>query len=401
MRANRGMSFGFTHCACSMRGRQLRHAPRCGASASSARRTAPSPIACRHTLSSARAQRSIMSDQLGLGEARRARPVEHLRRAAAQRAVEERLHAPDAQPLVAPAGPHAHPLRVRQVGERKVVGDAQRQRARARAGAAASRSLARCPSSAPPSARGGPGPPSARAIAASSSASAGAGTMSRHQLHRRLAQDAGRLAHLVAVDRRHRADRRSRGRSPPAAARRSRPTPSARPCAAGRRAARRPPVELGRGRETHGSGHASLYQPAPDTQASCGSRVGPAPTRASASSRLVAAVRSRVSLRSARPFEVDVRIDQAGPARGRAAGRPRRDGLPRPARPSPTARILPSTPAATSGSATLRRETGLDHAGFHRPYVLAMISFMISSVPAPMRARRASRHARSTGNSRM
>src|SRR5437764_197513 len=35
----------------------------------------------------------------------------------------------------------------------------------------------------------------------------------------------------------------------------------------------------------------------------------------------------------------------------------------------------------------------------HKPYVLAMISFMISSVPAPIRARRASRQALSTGNS--
>ena len=42
------------------------------------------------------------------------------------------------------------------------------------------------------------------------------------------------------------------------------------------------------------------------------------------------------------------------------------------------------------------------HGGcFHRPYVLAMISFMISSEPAPIRASRASRQARSTGNSRM
>ena len=37
----------------------------------------------------------------------------------------------------------------------------------------------------------------------------------------------------------------------------------------------------------------------------------------------------------------------------------------------------------------------------HKPYVLAMISFMISSVPAPIRARRASRQALSTGNSRI
>src|SRR5437867_11848460 len=36
-----------------------------------------------------------------------------------------------------------------------------------------------------------------------------------------------------------------------------------------------------------------------------------------------------------------------------------------------------------------------------RPYDFAMISFMISSVPAPILASRASRHALSTGNSRM
>ncbi len=60
-----------------MRGRQWRHASRFRASASSARRTAPSPMACRHTFSSARAQRSIISTSSSCGNLDVAGPVEH------------------------------------------------------------------------------------------------------------------------------------------------------------------------------------------------------------------------------------------------------------------------------------------------------------------------------------
>ena len=94
-------------------------------------------------------------------------------------------------------------------------------------------------------------------------------------------------------------------------------------------------------------------------------------------------------------LQVEVRIDQAGP-------RP-------PAQPNHAS----STAGGRTRALPNRQDSSIDsrrHLGYasreqrrlnHSPYVLAMISFMISSVPAPIRARRASRHARSTGNSRM
>jgi len=62
-------------------------------------------------------------DQLGLGETRGAGPIEHLRRAAAERAVEKCLHAPDAQPCITPTRSHAHPLGMVKISQRQVVRD--------------------------------------------------------------------------------------------------------------------------------------------------------------------------------------------------------------------------------------------------------------------------------------
>ena len=48
--------------------------------------------------------------------------IQHLRGPAAERAVEEGFDAPHPQPRVAPAGADSHPLRMRQVSHRQVVG---------------------------------------------------------------------------------------------------------------------------------------------------------------------------------------------------------------------------------------------------------------------------------------
>src|SRR5438552_13580407 len=94
-------------------------------------------------------------------------------------------------------------------------------------------------------------------------------------------------------------------------------------------------------------------------------------------------------------LEVNVRVDQSRPggaAQAHHLGPPacRLPGL----RPD---REDPAVDAARHFRLTSGKKDGRDQ----RPYVLAMISFMISSVPAPILASRASRHARSTGNSRM
>src|SRR6202030_409424 len=70
-------------------------------------------------------------DELRLAQHLRAGTIEHLSRAAAERPVEERFHAPDPDPLVAPPGLDAEAFGVRQVGKRKVVRDAERQLAAA------------------------------------------------------------------------------------------------------------------------------------------------------------------------------------------------------------------------------------------------------------------------------
>src|ERR1700693_870545 len=66
-------------------------------------------------------------DEVRLDQSRDTRAVEHLGGAAAERTVEERLDAPDAEPLVAPARTHAKAHRVRQVRGGEVVRDANRQ----------------------------------------------------------------------------------------------------------------------------------------------------------------------------------------------------------------------------------------------------------------------------------
>ena len=161
-----------------------------------------------------------------------------------------------------------------------------------------------------------------------------------------------------------------------------------------------------------GSGHASLYQPDPMSQPSFGKPFAHSFTRASASRRSDAPVRSTVSLRSAIPSRWMCESIRPGhatprslttsalrPAASRAFG--------------PTAMIRPSKEATsgshpanstgeiTNGAPAKSLAQPLISRGFQRPYDLAMISFMISSVPAPIRASLASRHARSTGNSRM
>ena len=93
-------------------------------------------------------------------------------------------------------------------------------------------------------------------------------------------------------------------------------------------------------------------------------------------------------------FEMDVRVNESGP-----------HGAPQPNHLGAATRCSTRFWADGDDAAVKRRHLGrtsceqdrLDQ----RPYDLAMISFMISSVPAPILASRASRHALSTGNSRM
>ena len=66
-------------------------------------------------------------DQLRLREPRGARAVQHLGGAAAERSVKKGLDAPEPKPDVAPSRAHSHALGVAQVGKGKVVRDAERQ----------------------------------------------------------------------------------------------------------------------------------------------------------------------------------------------------------------------------------------------------------------------------------
>src|SRR5229473_1431280 len=93
---------------------------------------------------------------------------------------------------------------------------------------------------------------------------------------------------------------------------------------------------------------------------------------------------------------MDMGVDQSGPC-----------GSPEPDQLGAATRRRACTPADADDPSVrscgdlwlaAREQNGPLH---QRPYVLAMISFMISSEPAPMRPRRALRHALSTGNSCM
>src|SRR5439155_1344602 len=90
-------------------------------------------------------------------------------------------------------------------------------------------------------------------------------------------------------------------------------------------------------------------------------------------------------------LEVDVGIDKARPG---DATEPHDLRPPSRCRPRP----CPDGEDPSVKRRHLRLASGVQNRLNQRPYDLAMISFMISSVPAPIRASRAPRPARSTGN---
>ena len=331
-------------------------------------------------------------DQVWLREANRARAVEHLSGAAAQRSVEERLHPPDAQPLIAPSRTHPHPFGVGEIRDRHVVGHPDRQwfldanslQRRERTGGihrmhrreTQSREVAKHRR------HGG--------------VEVGVGWSrqeAQDHVHGRLAQDSCRCAISVPVDRASRrilachVDARraqGRGRDPRRVA--------VLPLEVGRPAAHRS-IELPPRRKRRGRPRV-VVPTGPDHPGVLRQRLHPFPGPSEHVAEILGAGEVDGQLAVDQALEVDVRINQPWPG---VAAQSHHLGLPAGRRP----RLRPDRDDPAVERRHLRRASGEENGRDQRPYDLAMISFMISSVPAPIRARRASRQARSTGNSRM